>query len=78
MSDIAYTYFNQLDSLNLPDLEILFNKISSLIFAKKKSRNSEIEAGLAFFDSIKGSIDREIDAKAELTAALDEKYAYTD
>ena len=37
MSDIAYKYFTQLDSLDLSDLEILFDKISSLIFSKKTS-----------------------------------------
>lgn len=80
MSDVAYKYFNQLDSLDLPDLEILSDRIKSLIVSakKKKDRDKEIAAGLAFFDSIKGSIDREIDVKAELASALDEKYAYTD
>ena len=37
MSNIAYKYFTQLDSLDLSDLEILFDKISSLIFSKKTS-----------------------------------------
>ena len=37
MSNIAYKYFTQLDSLDLSDLEILFGKISSLIFSKKTS-----------------------------------------
>lgn len=77
MSDIAYKYFTQLDSLDLSDLEILFDKISSLIFAKKKIPGHEIESGLAFFDSIKGSVDREINAEEELASALDEKYAYS-
>ena len=36
MSDMAYEYFNQLDKLDLPDLEALFDKISGLIFSKKK------------------------------------------
>ena len=76
MSDIAFNYFNQLDSLDLPDLEILFDKISSLIFSKKQNDGSEIENGLVFFDSIKGSINSEIDAKEELASALDDKYAY--
>ena len=31
MSDMAYDYFNQLDSLDLHDLEILSDKISNLI-----------------------------------------------
>ena len=78
MSDLAYTYYNQLDVLDLPDLEILFDKISSLIFSKKASDKSEIASGLDFFNSIKGTVHREIDAKKELESALGEKYAYTD
>ena len=27
MSDLAYSYYKQLDTLDLPDLEILFDKI---------------------------------------------------
>ena len=77
MSDLAYSYYKQLDTLDLPDLEILFDKISNLILSKKKNYNSEIENGLAFFDSIKGSVNREINAKEELLAAVDEKYAYS-
>lgn len=77
MSDLAYSYYNQLDTLDLPDLEILFDKISNLILSKKKNYNSEIENGLAFFDSIKGSVNREINEKEELLAAVDEKYAYS-
>lgn len=48
MSDLAYSYYKQLDTLDLPDLEILFDKISNLILSKKKNYNSEIENGLAF------------------------------
>lgn len=77
MSDLAYSYYKQLDILDLPDLEILFDKISNLILSKKKNYNSEIENGLAFFDSIKGSVNREINEKEELLAAVDEKYAYS-
>ena len=75
MSDMAYDYFNQLDSLDLHDLEILSDKISNLISQKKKTYDSEVEKGLAFFDSIKGSVNREINEKAELAEALNEKYA---
>ena len=76
MSDLAYSYYNQLDTLDLPDLEILLDKISNLIFSKKESKSSEIENGLSFFNSIKGSVTSEINAQAELESALDEKYAY--
>ena len=75
MSDLVFSYYNQLDTLDLSDLEILFDKISNLIFSKKQSESSEIEKGLSFFDSIKGSIPAEINAKAELESALEEKYA---
>ena len=76
MSDLAYSYYNQLDTLDLPDLEILLDKINNLIFSKKESKSSEIENGLSFFNSIKWSVTSEINAKAELESALDEKYAY--
>lgn len=75
MSDLAYKYYNQLDTLDLSDLEILLDKINSLIFTKKESQNSEIESGLTFFNSIKGSVQREIKLEEELVSALDEKYA---
>lgn len=75
MSDLAYKYYNQLDTLDLSDLEILLDKINSLIFTKKESQNSEIESGLVFFNSIKGSVQREIKLEEELVSALDEKYA---
>lgn len=75
MSDLAYKYYNQLDTLDLSDLEILLDKINRLIFTKKESQNSEIESGLAFFNSIKGSVQREIKLEEELVSALDEKYA---
>lgn len=74
---MAYDYFNQLDSLDLSDLEILFDKIRNLIFSKKNSNNSETENALSYFDSIKGSVNRIINEKEELSAALDEKYAYS-
>ena len=77
MSDMAYEYFNQLDKLDLPDLEALFDKISGLIFSKKKNVSSERQKGLDFFNNIKGSVNREIDEKEELAAALDEKYAHS-
>lgn len=77
MSDIAYSYFNQLDTLELSDLEILSERINTLIFYKKQTDISSIESGLSFFDSIKGSVKREIDAVKELSEALDEKYAYS-
>ena len=77
MSDIAYSYFNQLDTLELPDLEILSKRINTLIFYKKKTNASSIESGLSFFDNIKGSVKREIDTAKELSEALDEKYAYS-
>ena len=76
MSDAALNYFNQLDTLDLSDLEILADKINTLIFNKKKSDKSQIEAGIAYFNSIKGSVKREINPKEELAEALDEKYAH--
>ena len=77
MSDIAFEYFNQLDLLDLTDLEILSQKINHLIFNKKKSDSSQTAKGLAYFNSIKGSVHREINLKQELAEALDEKYAHS-
>ena len=77
MSDSAFNYFNRLDSLDLSDLEILSDKITTLIFKKKKTDSLQIEKGLCFFNKIKGSVDRKIDEKQELKKALDEKYSYS-
>ena len=77
MSDIAYSYFNQLDTLELPDLEMLSAKINTLISYKQNTVGSSVKNGLSFFNSIKGSIKHKIDAEKELTQALDEKYAYS-
>lgn len=77
MSDIVYSYFNQLDTLELSDLEILSERISTLIFYKKKTNMSLVESGLSFFNSIKGSVKHEINSVKELSEALDERYAYS-
>ncbi|WP_428771690.1 hypothetical protein V1L52_06205 [Treponema sp. HNW] len=77
MADIAYSYFDRLDTLELSDLELLSEKINTLIFYKKKANDSSIENGLSFFNSIKGTVKHEINAKKELSEALDEKYAYS-
>ena len=76
MSDAVLNYFNQLDTLNLSDLEILADKINILISNKRKSNKSQIEAGIAYFNSIRGSVKRDINVKEELAEALDEKYAH--
>ena len=77
MSNIAYSYFDQLDSLELPDLEMLSERINTLIFYKKNTNASSVENGLSFFNSLKGSVKHKIDAEKELSQALDEKYAYS-
>lgn len=77
MSDSAFNYFNRLDSLDLSDLEILSDKITTLIFKKKKTDTLQIKEGLFFFNNIKGSVNRKIDEKQELKEALDEKYSYS-
>ena len=76
MSEAVLNYFNQLDTLNLSDLEILADKINILISNKRKSNKSQIEAGIAYFNSIRGSVKRDINVKEELAEALDEKYAH--
>ena len=77
MSDSAFNYFNRLDSLDLSDLEILSDKITTLIFKKKKTDTLQIKEGLFFFNNIKGSVNRKIDEKQELKEVLDEKYSYS-
>ena len=77
MTDLAFEYYNKLDSLDLHDLEILSDKISELILAKKKNSDSEIKNGLAYFNSIKGSVNREINEKEELVLSLEERYSYS-
>ena len=49
MSDSAFNYFNRLDSLDLSDLEILSDKITTLIFKKKKIDSLQIEERGVFF-----------------------------
>lgn len=74
MSDLALQYYNSIDKLDLHDLEILSQKITSLIFKKKAKENDAVKEGLAYFNSIKGSVTREINADKELSESLREKY----
>ena len=74
MSDLASQYYNSVDKLDLHDLEILSQKITSLIFKKKAKENDTVKEGLAYFNSIKGSVTREIDVDKELSESLREKY----
>lgn len=67
MSDLALQYFNAFDTLELPDLEILSEKIAALIFKKKAKKDNTVEEGIAFFNSIKGTVNREINAEKELS-----------
>jgi len=78
MSDLALQYYNSVDKLNLHDLEILSQKITSLIFKKKAKEDDAVKDGLAYFNSIKGSVTREIDADEELSESLKEKYENID
>lgn len=77
MSNIDYSDFNKLDTLELPDLEILSERINALISYKKRTNDVTVEEGLAFFSGIKGSVKHEIDLEKELSKALDEKYVYS-
>lgn len=76
MSDLALQYYNSVDKLDLHDLEILSQKITSLIFKKKAKENDVVKNGLAYFNGIKGSVTREIDADKELSESLREKNLY--
>lgn len=48
-------------------MEILSQKITSLIFKKKAKENDAVKEGLAYFNSIKDTVTREIDADKELS-----------
>lgn len=74
MSDLALQYYNSIDKLDLHDLEILSQKITSLIFKKKAKEDDSVKKGLAYFNSIKGTVTREIDVDKELSESLREKY----
>lgn len=74
MSDLALQYYNSIDTLDLQDLEILSAKISSLIFDKKKNEENTIESGINYFNSIKGTVKKEINIDKELSEALGDKY----
>ena len=65
MSNIAYSYFDQLDTLELPDLEMLSERINTLIFYKKNTHDSSVENGLSFFNSLKGSVKRRFQKKRQ-------------
>ena len=78
VSDSAFNYFNRLDSLDLSDLEILSDKITTLIFKKRKSIVCRLKKEVSFFNKIKDSADRKIDEKQELKKVFDEKYSYSD
>ena len=78
MSDSAFNYFNRLDSLDLSDLEILSDKITTLIFKKRKSIVCRLKRGVSFLNKMKDSADRKIDEKQELKKVFDEKYSYSD
>ena len=45
-----------------------------MIFKKKAKENDVVKNGLAYFNSIKGTVTREIDADKELSESLREKY----
>lgn len=53
-------------------------EVSDFVFYLKQRSESDldIQAGLTFFENLKGSVDREINEKEELNSARDEKYAY--
>ena len=63
MSDLALQYYNSIDKLDLHDLEILSQKITSLIFKKKAKEDDSVKKGLAYFNIIKGTVTREIQSR---------------
>lgn len=61
--------------------EVALDEIYSYIEAvcdRYESTANSVEDGLAFIKKYAGSIDREINCKAELMEALDEKYGNID
>ena len=58
MSDIAYAYFNsELDKLDIPSLEGIFEKVQALL-AKKRAIQNESEINQAEVDRINAVYDK--------------------
>ncbi len=80
MSELAFAELqSQVEALPYYQMIILQEKINRLV-EKEKERESDsfIKEGLAWLDSISGSIHREIDYKKEREEWRDEKYGHID
>lgn len=78
MSDIAFAELQtQVESLPFYQIVLLKEQVDKIIEKEKKS-DSFVSEGLAWLDSIAGSVHREIDFKKEREEWRDEKYARAD
>ena len=74
MGDIAFdNYAQQIDLLQLFQLEILKKKIDSVIAARKKAANSNLESDKALFEHFSGKGEG-IDAETAKKEYFEEKY----
>lgn len=68
MSDFAYAYFNsELDKLDVPALEGIFEKVKALL-AKKKTSQNDSEVDMAEVERINAVYDK-IPAEEQLSIA---------
>lgn len=68
MSDFAYAYFStEMDKLELPQLEEIFEKAKRLILKKKKkiTIDSEVEEKISLLNSIVGIVPSNVNLESE-------------
>lgn len=68
MSDFAYAYFStEMEKLELPQLEEIFEKAKRLILKKKKeiTIDSEVEEKISLLNSIVGIVPSNINLESE-------------
>lgn len=68
MSDFAYAYFNtELDKLELPQLEEIFEKIKGLISKRQKeiTVDSDVQEKISLLNSIVGIVPSNINLESE-------------
>lgn len=68
MSDFAYAYFStEMEKLELPQLEEIFEKAKRLILKKKKkiTIDSEVEEKISLLNSIVGIVPSNVNLESE-------------
>ncbi len=71
MSDFAYAYFNtELDKLDIPELEGIFEKVQSLLNKKRAEKSDIDEAEVAKINAIYEKIPKEEQLATAKTSML--------